>query len=241
MGPPNLNRILFLLEIKQMGNYNGRVSFSDCEAWLESNRFHREGDAPAVIYKSGRMCWYKYGELHRDSDKPADVHPGKYESWYVRGERHRDSDKPAIVREDGSCEWFVQGKLHRVGGEPAMIRSDGTRIWATNDRFVRSGSLCIALMSDGACGFYDSDADKIRFDNGIEYHLAGTAIVKVVKVHGDDESTSIDELKCVVCLDHKKRIFFSCGHVCCCGRCSKMLTKCPLCRVDIQYRAYAYI
>jgi len=224
-----------------MGNQSGRVSYSDCEAWLENGEFHREGDAPAVIYKSGRMCWYTHGELHREGDQPADVHPGKYESWYTHGERHREGDKPAIVRADGSCEWFFKGKLHREGDEPAVIRADGTKIWAMSDRFVRSSSLCIALMSDGSCGFYDSDTDRIRFDNGVEYHLLGTAIIKIVKVAREDESTHIDELKCVACMDNKKSVFFSCGHVCCCGRCSKMLSKCPLCRVDIQYRAVAYI
>jgi len=80
---------------------------------------HRDGDAPAVINKTGACVneWYVNGLRHRDGDKPAVIDKYGRAEWWVNGERHRDEGKPAVV--DGSHKrWYVNGKPYRPDNLP---------------------------------------------------------------------------------------------------------------------------
>lgn len=52
---------------------------------------------------------------------------------------------------------------------------------------------------------------------------------------GTGGGNSLQRRVCCVCLDKPLQVvLIPCGHACCCRKCSRMLDKCPLCRLDIQ-------
>ena len=60
------------------------------------------------------------------------------------------------------------------------------------------------------------------------------------------EGPADDELQaprlCVVCLDKRIQVVvIPCGHACMCRKCSFRVTKCPVCRLDIQAQQRFYM
>ena len=50
--------------------------------YYKNNEIHRDGDIPALIWKSGARAWYKNGQCHRDNDKPSTIFPDGRMFWY---------------------------------------------------------------------------------------------------------------------------------------------------------------
>ena len=58
---------------------------------------------------------------------------------------------------------------------------------------------------------------------------------------GGDEETVVQRL-CCVCMDKKIQVVvIPCGHACMCRKCSFRVTKCPVCRLDIQAQQRFYM
>jgi hypothetical protein len=81
-----------------------------------------------------KICWYApdYPEYHREGDKPAVINRTGTKIWYKNGLLHRENDKPAAILADGSMYWWVKGKRHRDGNKPARINADGTKEYFKN-------------------------------------------------------------------------------------------------------------
>jgi len=61
------------------------------------------------------------------------------------------------------------------------------------------------------------------------------------KIEDKDEEiddNEIPDMKCVVCFTNKKSRVLSCGHVCLCGSCAKIIyddtKKCPICKAEMK-------
>lgn len=100
--------------------YDGGSIFESKRWFDDKGRLHRDGDKPAIEYKSGKKCWYRKGQLHRDNDKPALIDEDGNQRWYHHGMLHRDNDQPAICIGDQQY-WYQYDKHHRDGGKPAFI------------------------------------------------------------------------------------------------------------------------
>lgn len=82
--------------------------YSTC--WRLNNKYHRDGDLPAIEYINGAKVWYQYGKQHRDGDMPAYENVDGYKSWWQHGERHRVAG-PAVEYVDGEVEYWLDGEL----------------------------------------------------------------------------------------------------------------------------------
>ncbi|GMI28499.1 hypothetical protein TrCOL_g7042 [Triparma columacea] len=70
--------------------------------------------------------------------------------------------------------------------------------------------------------------------------------LKKVKKEKDDISRSLEALEdaetCTVCLTTKRSVLFlPCGHLVCCGECSKKVDECPMCREVIGNRKTVFM
>ena len=102
------------------------------------DKFHREGDLPAVIHSDGTLKWFKHGKLHRNGDRPAIVSPARQtQVWYLHGMMHREGDEPAVVHEHVVRQWYLFGKRHRSNDKPAVMRDNGTCEWWVYGQRIR--------------------------------------------------------------------------------------------------------
>jgi len=118
----------------------------------EKGQFHRNGDHPAVIWKTtGTIKFYKNGKRHR-TNGPAIMSPYQSE-WWIHGIRHR-LDGPAIESAHGEA-WYINGKLHRIEGPAYTYRSFpfpsqySTEEWFVNGLRHRDNDLP-AIISNNA-------------------------------------------------------------------------------------------
>jgi len=59
---------------------------------------------------------------------------------------------------------------------------------------------------------------------------------------GDGDEEPIQNRLCCVCLDKRIQVVvIPCGHACMCRKCSFRVTKCPVCRLDIQAQQRFYM
>ena len=104
--------------------------------WMYKNKFHRDGDLPAIIsYNPNNTrdtSWYKHGNIHRDGDLPAYISDIGGQRWYKNNKLHRDDDLPAIYL-NGNKHWYQNGNIHRDGDKPAVILNDGSQYWYKNN------------------------------------------------------------------------------------------------------------
>ena len=77
--------------------------------WRVFNKYHRENDKPAIIYKLGTKHWYINGKLHRDNNQPAIIHTNGNQYWYQNGKYHRENDQSAIIYSNGYQCWYQYG------------------------------------------------------------------------------------------------------------------------------------
>ncbi|XP_060068508.1 baculoviral IAP repeat-containing protein 3-like [Ylistrum balloti] len=80
--------------------------------------------------------------------------------------------------------------------------------------------------------------DKIPTDSA-------TGHDRIASVDLSDESNHLrrlERLMCKICLTEEVRVtFLPCGHLICCMECSKMVSRCPICRERIETRIKCYI
>jgi hypothetical protein len=195
--------------------------YKDEVAWFdEDDNLHREGDLPAIVRNDGTRGWFRHGKAHRDGDKPA------------------------VERADGSRAWWVNDVVHREAvdeqGEPlpAIICKSGTK-WVRNGVFSNPGHDWVAKLPDGTKGYYRDSA--LHFDNGEIHTLRDDVFTYEIIRPVDDEKSSIEELKCTVCMENKRCIAFNCGHFVTCASCSQRLNTCPMCRVKISTKTRIYM
>jgi hypothetical protein len=216
--------------------------------WCKNGLLHRDNDRPAIEYVNGDREWRVNGLRHRDNDRPAVEFANGDREWWVNGLRHRDNDRPAIEFANGDREWWVNGEMHREGDNPAVENINGQKQWWVRDkRYRESGPVVIdpiqgerwgdhggwttAKLPDGTPGVYDKQTDSFIFENG--------SILKHGRVVSDEKET-VHELKCDVCMEHRKCIALSCGHVYCTG-CAYKVAICPSCRMSISSRNRIYL
>jgi len=64
----------------------------------------------------------------------------------------------------------------------------------------------------------------------------------IIAVKKKTESFGTKPKRCVVCYNAKAEILImKCRHLCICGDCSKRVTKCPLCRSNIENRLKVFV
>lgn len=67
--------------------------------------------------------------------------------------------------------------------------------------------------------------------NVLVFEEGETAVLKIANV-----DLTINPKDCVICLDRKRQVVFSCRHFVACHICSEHLTRCPICRAAIARR-----
>jgi len=100
--------------IRMSGDWSS-MTYKDADG-----NIHRDGDLPAVEYRTGRKEWYQHGVQHRDDGKPAVT--GKGDEYWVNGVLFNPNG-PAV--DTGSYRRYnnEKGELHRIGG-PAIECTD---------------------------------------------------------------------------------------------------------------------
>lgn len=78
------------------------------KCWYKNDKFHREGDLPAIEYVNGSKEWYQNGKLHRENDLPAAEYASGNKYWYTKGKYNR-LNGPAIIYKNGRVEYWIKG------------------------------------------------------------------------------------------------------------------------------------
>ena len=155
------------------------------------------------------------------------------------------------------------GGLSRAGhdsGEDALPEADAEvyfvcereasklRVRITSAGYNRHANCQFPRAIRAAGGIYKAPATAVTFARGargtVFYRVKANEVeavndgnnaadAGVNKVFGDDD----DDSECCVCMDtEREQVFIPCGHYCCCGKCSKALNKCPICRTAVTDR-----
>ena len=118
---------------------------------------------------------------------------------------------------------------------------DQISISNNNSRTLRASGFLDQRFQDSSKKLTPS-RNLIPLRNLISTSLLGNR--NLAELHGKEEETEVEGLKCVVCLDMKKNIaFIPCGHICCINCVRKMSSSpiCPLCRQRIEEGFRVYI
>jgi hypothetical protein len=88
----------------------------------------------------------------------------------------------------------------------------------------------------------DKASDKKSLYSRFVAMYRGHKSSEVVNDGVNHNSMTTNSSVCVVCMESTyNTAFSSCGHVCCCDKCAKVINKCPICRKKITNRIRVYI
>lgn len=169
--------------IPKNGKYNNKYGTS----YSKNGKCHRDGDLPAIEYKSGTKWWYQYGKIHRDGDLPAVVYAGGAELWYKDGKHHRDGDKPAQIDCAGKG-WYKDGKRHRDGDLPAYISKSGDKEWWKNGLRHRDGDLPAILHPYFAMEWWKNGVQYTPDECALESLFSSDLYKSLEKARGEVKS-----------------------------------------------------
>ena len=129
-----------------------------------------------------------------------------------------------------------KGKLRVRVTSPGYLNTANTqfpRAVRIEGRRYKVLSKDINLIETRGKFFYSvKSISKIIIIEGENEVLVKTTIdLSHVKIHTDE---NLDD--CVICMDSKKNVVFSCGHFYVCDTCSVKVVKCPMCRQVITAR-----
>jgi hypothetical protein len=144
-----VRRVMPEEEVARMRAAPQCLTVKDRTMWFMNGVQHRDGDLPAVIWKTGGAEeWYRNGKRHRDGDLPAAIWAKGVQEWWVDGVQHRGDDLPAVVTPRYK-EWRRRGVLHRDGGLPAVVWANGTRAreWWVDGKQHRDGGVPPSVVS----------------------------------------------------------------------------------------------
>jgi len=80
-----------------------------------------------------------------------------------------------------------------------------------------------------------------ELDNITKILQSNIETIEAVKAERVSEQNK-DKSTCCICFAKEKNtLFVPCGHLCSCDECAKNLSKCPVCRTDIQQKHKAFI
>ena len=99
------------------------VDFEGTKWWKnEKGELHREGDLPAIIYKSGTQMWFLNDRLHRGFGLPAHIDASGTKRWAEGGRLHRLCGA-AVELCNGTKQYFVDGVQYTEQEHPAAVTS----------------------------------------------------------------------------------------------------------------------
>lgn len=85
-----------------------------------------------------------------------------------------------------------------------------------------------------------SDFSNAKIQVEGQFILSGSKLTQLLPTFGTSDTASEDVSECSVCLSNPKDVvFIPCRHVAVCRECNNMVTKCPLCRLNV--RSYTVI